>query len=114
METPRKTLSYLRKLLDERGIRPKSKLGQNYLIDRNLLELLLRSAESLGRMIGSLQRQLDVATGGRLPGSKVNGREHANAKRSAKAKSGASNSRGGARKRSGAGNSKARKSAKKR
>ena len=25
--------------------------------------LLLRSAESLGRMIGSLQRQLDVATG---------------------------------------------------
>ena len=76
--------------------------------------LLLRSAESLGRMIGSLQRQLDVATGGRLPGSKVNGREHANAKRSAKAKSGASNSRGDARKRSGAGNSKARKSAKKR
>jgi hypothetical protein len=34
--------------------------------------LLLRSAESLGRMIGSLQRQLEVATG-RLAGSKLNG-----------------------------------------
>ena len=76
--------------------------------------LLLRSAESLGRMIGSLQRQLDVATGGRVSGSKPNGREHANAKRSVKAKSGTSNSRGGARKRSGTGNSNARKSAKKR
>jgi hypothetical protein len=75
--------------------------------------LLLRSAESLGRMIGSLQRQLDVATG-RLSGSKTDGRVNANEKRSATAKSGASNSRGGARKRSGAGNSKARKSAKKR
>ena len=34
--------------------------------------LLLRSAESLGRMIGLLQRQLEVATG-RLTGSKPNG-----------------------------------------
>ena len=34
--------------------------------------LLLRSAESLGRMIGSLQRQLDIATG-RLARSKRNG-----------------------------------------
>lgn len=34
--------------------------------------LLLRSAESLGRMIGSLQRQLEIATG-RLAGSKPNG-----------------------------------------
>jgi hypothetical protein len=75
--------------------------------------LLLRSAESLGRMIGSLQRQLDVATG-RLSGSKTNGRVNDNAKRSVSAKSGAGNSRGGARKRSGAGNSKARKGAKKR
>jgi 16S rRNA (adenine1518-N6/adenine1519-N6)-dimethyltransferase len=45
MDAPRQTLSYLRKLLDERGIRPKSKLGQNFLIDLNLLDLLLRSAE---------------------------------------------------------------------
>ena len=75
--------------------------------------LLLRSAESLGRMIGSLQRQLDVATR-HLSGSKPNGSGTSNAKRSVKAKSGASNSRGGARKRSAAGSSKARKNAKKR
>ena len=59
--------------------------------------LLLRSAESLGRMIGSLQRQLDIATG-RLAGSKPNG--------AGRKKNGA---RGGARKASAA-----RKSAKKR
>ncbi len=41
----RQTLSYLRNLFAERGIKPKSKLGQNFLIDLNLLELLLRSAE---------------------------------------------------------------------
>jgi hypothetical protein len=81
--------------------------------------LLLRSAESLGRMIGSLQRQLDVAIG-REPSSKPDGRGrpdgqgNSNGKRSVKAKSGASSSRGGASKRSGAGNSNARKSAKKR
>jgi hypothetical protein len=59
--------------------------------------LLLRSAESLGRMIGSLQRQLDIATG-RLTGSKLNGAGRK--KKSA---------RGGARKTSAA-----QKSAKKR
>ncbi|HKC57226.1 MAG TPA: hypothetical protein VKC35_13920 [Vicinamibacterales bacterium] len=77
--------------------------------------LLLRSAESLGRVIGSLQRQLDIATG-RLDGSKANGsvgRKTA-AKRSVKAKSGATTSRGGARKKSTAGTSAARRSAKKR
>jgi 16S rRNA (adenine1518-N6/adenine1519-N6)-dimethyltransferase len=41
----RQTLSYLRNLFDERGIRPKNKLGQNFLIDLNLLDLLLRHAE---------------------------------------------------------------------
>jgi hypothetical protein len=77
--------------------------------------LLLRSAESLGRMIGSLQRQLDIATG-RLSGSKPNGTGHKDgaAKRSVKAKSGATAARGGARKKSGAVKSTARKSAKKR
>ena len=34
--------------------------------------LLLRSAESLGRMIGMLQRELDIATG-RIAGTKKNG-----------------------------------------
>ena len=82
--------------------------------------LLLRSAESLGRMIGSLQRQLEIATG-RLQASKPNGsvgRRSAAAKRGVKAKSGAATSRGGARKKSTkkstAGASAARRSAKKR
>lgn len=42
---PRQTLSYLRNLLEERGIKPKSKLGQNFLIDLNLVDLIVRSAE---------------------------------------------------------------------
>src|SRR5438552_11464997 len=42
---PRQTLSYLRNLFAERGIKPKNKLGQNFLIDLNLLDLLLRAAE---------------------------------------------------------------------
>jgi len=56
--------------------------------------LLLRSAESLGRMIGSLQRQLDVATG-RLASGKPNGsgKRVAAGRSSAKAKSGASGKR---------------------
>jgi len=39
--------------------------------------LLLRSAESLGRMIGSLQRQLEIATG-RLSKAKSNGTAKSN------------------------------------
>src|SRR5215216_3462939 len=77
--------------------------------------LLLRSAESLGRMIGSLQRQLDVATG-RLAAAKPNGtgRKTSTAKRSAKAKSAATCTQGRARKRSSAAKTGARKSTKKR
>jgi 16S rRNA (adenine1518-N6/adenine1519-N6)-dimethyltransferase len=41
----RQTLSYLRNLFDERGLHPKNKLGQNFLIDLNLLDVLLRAAE---------------------------------------------------------------------
>jgi 16S rRNA (adenine1518-N6/adenine1519-N6)-dimethyltransferase len=41
----RQTLSYLRNLFEERGIKPKRKLGQNFLIDLNLLDFLLRAAE---------------------------------------------------------------------
>jgi 16S rRNA (adenine1518-N6/adenine1519-N6)-dimethyltransferase len=43
--TPRQTVSYLRNLFEERGLHPKSKLGQNFLIDLNLIEVLLRAAE---------------------------------------------------------------------
>ncbi|MGH7224663.1 MAG: rRNA adenine N-6-methyltransferase family protein, partial [Gemmataceae bacterium] len=41
----RQTLSYLRRLFAERGIVLKNKLGQNFLIDLNLLDVLLRAAE---------------------------------------------------------------------
>ena len=74
--------------------------------------LLLRSAESLGRMIGSLQRQLDVATG-RLTEGKPNGngrKRVAAARSSAKAKSGTTGTRAVARRKLSA----TRKSAKKR
>lgn len=43
--TPRQTLSFLKNLLEARGLRPNSKLGQNFLIDLNLLDLLVRTAE---------------------------------------------------------------------
>lgn len=43
--SPRQTLSYLRTLFEDRGIHPKNKLGQNFLIDLNLIDLILRSAE---------------------------------------------------------------------
>ena len=72
---------------------------------------LLRSAESLGRMIGSLQRQLDVATG-RVTGGKPNGSGRKSAKVvaiSATAKNGKARTRNGTRK-----TSSVRKSAKKR
>ena len=42
--------------------------------------LLMRSAESLGRMIGTLQRQLDIATG-RSAGTKKDGEAGKTAKR---------------------------------
>jgi 16S rRNA (adenine1518-N6/adenine1519-N6)-dimethyltransferase len=43
--SPRQTLSYLRRLFQAHGIRPRNKLGQNFLIDLNLLDVLLRAAE---------------------------------------------------------------------
>ncbi len=43
--SPRQTLSYLRSLFQAHGIRPKNKLGQNFLIDLNLLDVIVRSAE---------------------------------------------------------------------
>ena len=45
MTTTRQTLSYLRNLFEERGLRPKNKLGQSFLIDLNLLDVLLEAAE---------------------------------------------------------------------
>ncbi len=41
----RQTLSYLRGLLQNYGLQPKHKLGQNFLIDLNLLDLVWRAAD---------------------------------------------------------------------
>lgn len=54
----RQTLSYLRGLFAERGIRLKSKLGQNFLIDLNLIDLILRTAE-----LGPHDLALEVGSG---------------------------------------------------
>src|SRR5436309_11199075 len=68
---PRQTLGYLRHLLESRGIRPKNKLGQNFLIDLNLLDVLLRAAEltradlvlEVGSGTGSLTSRLAALAG---------------------------------------------------
>jgi 16S rRNA (adenine1518-N6/adenine1519-N6)-dimethyltransferase len=57
----RQTLSYLRGLFEERGIRPKNKLGQNFLIDLNLLDLLVRVADLTRR---DLALEVGSGTGG--------------------------------------------------
>ena len=45
MTSPRQTQSFLRNLFQQLRVRPKNKLGQNFLIDLNLLEVLLAEAE---------------------------------------------------------------------
>jgi 16S rRNA (adenine1518-N6/adenine1519-N6)-dimethyltransferase len=63
---PRQTLSYVKDLLSSRGLRPKNKLGQNFLIDLNLLDLVVRAAEldrrdlclEIGTGTGSLTTRL--------------------------------------------------------
>ncbi|MFL5331294.1 MAG: 16S rRNA (adenine(1518)-N(6)/adenine(1519)-N(6))-dimethyltransferase RsmA [Gemmataceae bacterium] len=42
---PRQTLNYIRARLTEAGIQPKSKLGQNFLIDLNLIDVIVTAAE---------------------------------------------------------------------
>jgi 16S rRNA (adenine1518-N6/adenine1519-N6)-dimethyltransferase len=67
----RQTLSYLRTLFEQRGLRPKNKLGQNFLIDLNLLDVLLRAAEltsadlvlEVGAGTGSLTTRLAAQAG---------------------------------------------------
>lgn len=68
---PRQTLSYLKQTFDGRGLEPKGKLGQCFLIDLNLMDLLIRAAEltsqdlavEVGCGSGSLTLKLAEAAG---------------------------------------------------
>lgn len=68
---PRQTLSFLQQMFRERGIEPKNKLGQNFLIDLNLVELVVRTAEltredlaiEVGSGTGSLTARLAEQAG---------------------------------------------------
>jgi 16S rRNA (adenine1518-N6/adenine1519-N6)-dimethyltransferase len=70
--TTRQTLSYLRTLFQERGIVPRNKLGQNFLVDLNLIDLIVRTAElgprdlavEVGSGTGSLTMRLLEKAGG--------------------------------------------------
>jgi 16S rRNA (adenine1518-N6/adenine1519-N6)-dimethyltransferase len=67
----RQTQSYLRGLFHERGLEPKNKLGQNFLVDLNLIDLLVREAEltradlvlEVGTGTGSLTAKLAAGAG---------------------------------------------------
>lgn len=71
LPSPRQTLSYIRQLFEAHGLAAKSKLGQNFLIDLNLLELVVRTAEldrsdavlEVGTGTGSLTAQLAAWAG---------------------------------------------------
>lgn len=56
--SPRQTLSYIRSLFEAYGLEPKGKLGQNFLIDLNLLDLIVRVAE-----LDKSDAVLEVGTG---------------------------------------------------
>src|SRR6266404_196361 len=66
---PRQTQTYLRDLFAARGIHPRKKLGQNFLIDLNVMDVLLRAAEidkrdvvlEIGSGTGSLTQRLAEA-----------------------------------------------------
>lgn len=56
--SPRQTLSFVRERLEAAGIRPNTDLGQNFLIDLNLLRVLADTAE-----LGPQDVVLEVGTG---------------------------------------------------
>ncbi len=56
--SPRQTLSYLRGLMENFRLEPKSKLGQNFLIDLNLVDLIVRAGD-----VTSTDSILEVGTG---------------------------------------------------
>lgn len=57
-EVERQTISYLTQRLKRVGLRPQTRLGQNFLIDLNLIDLLVRTAE-----IGPRDVILEIGTG---------------------------------------------------
>jgi len=57
-QSPRQTFSFLMRRFREAGIQPRTHLGQNFLIDLNLVELLAQSAE-----LGPNDVILEVGTG---------------------------------------------------
>jgi 16S rRNA (adenine1518-N6/adenine1519-N6)-dimethyltransferase len=69
--SPRQTLSYIKDLLHARRLIPKNKMGQNFLIDLNLLDLVVRTAElskedcvlEVGTGTGSLSTRLAEQAG---------------------------------------------------
>ncbi len=69
--SPRQTLSYLHRLFESYGLEAKSKLGQNVLIDLNLVDLVVRAAEldrsdavlEVGTGTGSLTAKLAEIAG---------------------------------------------------
>ncbi|MEM6469860.1 MAG: 16S rRNA (adenine(1518)-N(6)/adenine(1519)-N(6))-dimethyltransferase RsmA [Planctomycetota bacterium] len=71
MNAPRQTASYLSKRLNEAGLRPVSKYGQNFLIDLNLVDLIASSGDlqktdvvlEVGTGVGSLTTRLSDAAG---------------------------------------------------
>jgi len=74
MTNPRQTQSFLRSLFHQLKLSPKNKLGQNFLIDLNLLDVLLAEAEltatdlvlEVGTGTGSLTGRIADTAGGVL------------------------------------------------
>ena len=69
---PRQTLSYIKGLLASRRLMPKNKMGQNFLIDLNLLDVILKTADltkedcvlEVGTGTGSLTAKMADRAGG--------------------------------------------------
>lgn len=58
MSAPRQTASYLMQRFSEVGIRPVTRYGQNFLVDLNLLDVLVEAAD-----LGPMDVVLEVGTG---------------------------------------------------
>jgi 16S rRNA (adenine1518-N6/adenine1519-N6)-dimethyltransferase len=67
----RQTLTYVAKALERAGLQPKTKYGQNFLIDLNLLDILIDGAEldrhdvvlEIGTGLGSLSKSMAAKAG---------------------------------------------------